>query len=171
MSASTGPWQVHGPLISVCLCLVKRHSKLLSHFATNQDQVIFCRQDSTCPSCQRQGHLNLLCVHAAPIVQTYLPTRKFSIFRFPSVSPGETQAAKKTKCARLTVRLPKVKVYLQTLAVVWPASREKDFNKANPFTTKCCAPPAVTVSVPASKLSCSESTSSASATVKAMLKR
>ena len=77
--ASTGPWQVHGALIRVCLCQVKRVSKLLSHYATNQDQVGFCRQVSTRHSCQRQGNFNLLCVDGALIVQTYLPTKNISV--------------------------------------------------------------------------------------------
>ena len=98
------------------------------------------------------------------------PTKKFfgiSVYLCLSWrNPGSQEA----KCCRSTVRLPTVLVYLQMLAVVCPASSDKDLNKANPSTTEHRAPHTVTVSVTGSMLSCSDSTSWASATEKALLK-
>ena len=47
--ASAGDLAVHGALIRVCVCVCVCVSgyKLLSHHATNRDQVCFCRQVST----------------------------------------------------------------------------------------------------------------------------
>ena len=50
--ASAGDLAVHGALIpcvcvSVCVCACVSGLKLLSHHATNRDQVGFCRQVST----------------------------------------------------------------------------------------------------------------------------
>ena len=45
--ASAGDLAVHGALIRVCVCVCLSGIKLLSHHATNRDQVGFCRQVST----------------------------------------------------------------------------------------------------------------------------
>ena len=79
-------------------------SKLLSHYATNQYQVGFCRQVITRHSCHSQGNLALLCqgraATKAATVQTYstfFPTKKtVSIFQFPFASvrgmPSESRS-------------------------------------------------------------------------------
>ena len=69
--AALGPG-VHSALIRACP--VKQTSKLLSYYATNRDQVGFCRQVINRHACRSRKNLALLCLDRAATVQTYWPT-------------------------------------------------------------------------------------------------
>ena len=157
-----GPWWVSGVLICLRLSPVKRLSKLHVHYATNRDQVGFCRQVSTYSSCHSHGNLALLCIDKAVTVQTYLHTfffsSDFSVFICLS---GWNPGCKDSQTRQVEVRLPMFIVNPQTLALVCPpASRDEDLKKANPSTAQRRTPPTVTVFHHwVGAVSCSESTS------------
>ena len=90
--ASAGDLAVHGaliPCVCVCVCVCVSGHKLLSHHATNRDQVSFRRQVSTRKVDNCHGFFSLLCLGRAATVQTYHPTTKRSIFSFLSPVFGE----------------------------------------------------------------------------------
>ena len=85
--ASAGALAVHTALIPcACVSVCLSGHKLLSHHATNRDQVCFCRQVSTRWVDNCHGFFSLLCLGRAATVQTYHPTKKLSIFQFPFAS-------------------------------------------------------------------------------------
>ena len=75
--------------MSVCLSVCLSGIKLLSHHATNRDQVCFCRQVSTRLVDNCHGFFSLLCLGRAENVQTYHPTKNFRFFSFLSPVFGE----------------------------------------------------------------------------------
>ena len=75
--------------MSVCLSVCLSGHKLLSHHATNRDQVCFCRQVSTRWVDNCHGFFSLLCLGRAATVQTYHPIKNFRFFSFLSPVFGE----------------------------------------------------------------------------------
>ena len=89
MRASAGDLAVHGaliPCVCVCLSVCVSGIKLLSHHATNRDQVCFCRQVSN----PVVGQLPRVFFSALPGQSSDRPNlpphKKLSIFQFPFAS-------------------------------------------------------------------------------------